>query len=322
MHLLSDWHLFPPALRGGVLCVGNFDGVHLGHAKMLTTGKTQAQARGVPFTIMTFEPHPNFLLKPTVARPPLTTLEQRIELLSAFSPDVLLVLPTTAEFLSLTPDEFLRAIVQGDNTGIGATLLVEGPTFTYGRGAKGTTKTLQTQGPAHGFQTLIVPNVEQSLTDMSLITISSSVIRWLISHGRVADAARALGRPYRLRGTVVEGAKRGRTIGFPTANLQTSQLIPAPGIYAGTASIDGRTYGAAISIGNNPTFAADKTTVEAFLLDFSGDLYGRTIEIAFSRWVREMLTFAGATPLVHQMRRDVEWTRRALAADQTLAARN
>jgi riboflavin kinase / FMN adenylyltransferase len=313
MQVLNDWKLFPQPLRGGVLCVGNFDGVHAGHAQMLAAGRASATARGKPFTIMTFEPHPSVFLKPGVPRFPLTTLEQRIELLGAFAPDVLLVVPTTPEFLALGAEDFLREIVRGAGTGLGATLLVEGPTFTYGQGARGTVETLQAHGSAHGFDTLIVPTREQALTDMTIINVSSSIIRWLIGQGRVADAARALGRPYTLRGVVVEGAKRGKMIDFPTANLRTPQLIPAPGIYAGTVTVDGRIHGAAISVGDNPTFAGRTTTVEAHLLDFSADLYGQTIDLALHRWVREMLVFAGAGPLVAQMRRDVEWTRRVLA---------
>jgi riboflavin kinase / FMN adenylyltransferase len=284
---------------------------------MLATGRAEATARGKPFTILTFDPHPSLLLKPGVPRYPLTTLEQRIELLGAYAPDVLLVVPTTREFLGMGAEDFLRDIVSGEMTGIGATLLVEGSTFTYGRGAKGTVETLQGEkgGRAFGFETLIVPTQEATLTDLTVVNVSSSVIRWLIGQGRVADAGRALGRPYALQGEVVEGARRGKTIGFPTANLRTPQLVPAAGVYAGTATVDGRTYGAAISVGDNPTFEGGKTTIEAYLLDFSGDLYGRTIEVALCRWVREMLVFAGVGPLTDQMRRDVEWTRRVLAAE-------
>jgi riboflavin kinase / FMN adenylyltransferase len=321
MHMLSDWRLFPPQHRGGVLCVGNFDGVHRGHAKMLSTGRAEATARGKPFTIMTFDPHPHLLLKPEVPRFPLTTLEQRIALLEAFKPDVLLVVPTTREFLAMGAEGFLRDVVASTDTGIGATLLVEGRTFTYGQGAKGTVETLQGEkgGRAFGIETLIVPTQEATLTDFTVINVSSSVIRWLIEQGRVADAGRALGRPYTLRGEVVEGARRGRTIGFPTANLRTPQLAPAAGVYAGSATVDGRTCGAAISVGTNPTFEGGRTTIEAHLLDFSGNLYGRTIEVALCRWVREMLVFAGVRPLTDQMRRDVEWTRRVLAAEKKLS---
>lgn len=313
MKVLNDWQAFPPAFRGGVLCVGNFDGVHLGHAKMLSTGRAEAFARGIPFTIMTFDPHPSLLLKPNVPRPPLTTAAQRQELLAGFSPDVLLIVPTTREFLSITADNFLKQIVTGDAiSGIGARLLVEGSTFTYGRSAAGTVETLQTVGPAMGFETIIIPTQEQSLTDLTVAKVSSTLIRWFINHGRVADAGRALGRPFTIRGTVVEGAKRGRTIGFPTANLQTPQLVPSPGVYAGQAVVAGKRHRAAISIGNNPTFEGAATTLEAYLLDFEGDLYGTTLDVEFHRWVREMAAFSGVEPLVAQMHRDVAWTRQVI----------
>ena len=311
MRVISDWTEFPAGLRGGVLCVGNFDGVHIGHARMLATGREEAVRRGVPFTIMTFDPHPRVLLKPGVVRQPLTTEAQRRGLLAEFSPDVLLVVPTTREFLSMSAEDFLRTVVRGDGArGIGATLMVEGPTFTFGKGARGTVEMLQQSGAGYGFETIIVPTQERALTDLTLVKVSSSLIRWLVEHGRVADAARALGRPYTLQGKVVEGAKRGREIGFPTANIEAPQLIPGPGIYAGSAEIDGATHRAAISVGTNPTFDGKTTTIEAFLLDFDGDLYGRTIDVAFHRWVREMYAFSGVPPLVAQMNRDVDVTRR------------
>jgi riboflavin kinase / FMN adenylyltransferase len=314
MQVHTDWQSFPPDLRGGVLCVGNFDGVHVGHAAMLATGRAQATARHRPFTIMTFDPHPSTLLKPDTPRPPLTTVAQKHELLAEFSPDVLLVIPTTRVFLSLSAEDFLRQVVRGQGTsGVGATLLIEGRSFTYGRGAKGTIDTLQSEGPALGLEAIIVPTQEQSLSDMTIINVSSTAIRWLASQGRVADAARALGRPYTLRGTVVHGQHRGRTIGVPTANLQTPQLIPAPGVYAGRVVVDGKPYAAAISVGVNATFQSTATTVEAYLLDFSGDLYGRTLDVAFHAWLRDMYIFGGVTPLVTQMQRDIAWTRRAMA---------
>jgi riboflavin kinase/FMN adenylyltransferase len=295
---------------------------------MLATGRDEARRRGVPFIIMTFDPHPALILKPSSERSPLTTIEQRLELLDQFSPAAILLIHTTPEFLAMSADAFLQNVVRGIPSsppapespeapaGIGAALLVEGPTFTYGKGAKGTVDTLQRAGPAMGLEVRILPTRQQTLTDLTLVNISSSLIRWLVGHGRVADAARCLGRPYTLRGTVVEGERRGRTLGFPTANLRSQQLTPAAGIYAGTATITRNarqeTYRAAISVGTNPTFQGRHTTVEAFLLDFDGDLYGQTLDLALLRWVREMTAFGGVESLIRQMTHDVACTRRTI----------
>ena len=313
MQILTDYRVFPPALRGGVLCIGNFDGVHIGHARMLTTGRDLARDRQVkiPFTIMTFDPHPSAILHPDKPRLALSTPALRQELLAAFNPDILLVIPTSKEFLATPPEIFLADIV---HTAIGATHIVEGQSFTYGRGAKGTIETLQSQGPHYGFATSLVPSVEITMAEMIRVAVSSSTIRWLIENGRVLDAALALGRPYTLRGPIVEGQKRGRSIGYPTANLQTPQLLPAAGIYAGRAVVAGRSHVAAISVGTNPTFAGAQTTVEAHFLDFDADIYGQTIDLEFHRYIREMHTFGGVAPLVRQMARDVALTRQLIRA--------
>jgi riboflavin kinase/FMN adenylyltransferase len=307
MQLLTDWRGFPAVMRGGVLCVGNFDGVHAGHARMLETGKAEAVRRGVSFTIMTFEPHPMTVLRPGVKRVPLTVTEQRRELLAGFGPDVILMIEPTREFLGIAAEDFLREVVQEK---IGARVMVEGPTFTFGRGAKGTVAVLEREGGAYGIETIVVPTEQVALSDMTLVNVSSSLVRWLVEHGRVADAWRCLKRPYALRGEVVKGQQRGREIGFPTANLATLQLLPAAGIYAGVAKLqDGRRLKAAISVGDNPTFHGDKTTVEAYLLDFDGDLYGAVMDLEFHRWVREMWKFDGVGPLVKRIERDVEEVR-------------
>lgn len=308
--ILNDWTRFPPAARGGVLSIGNFDGVHLGHARMLTCGRAAATAAGVPFTIITFDPHPNALLKPQPVRPPLSDPAQRRELLQQFSPDVLLIIPTTREFLAVTPEAFMTEVVERT---IGATHVVEGPSFTFGRGARGTVALLQQAGPMHGFVTTVVPTEEVALSDLTLAGVSSSLIRWLLEQGRAADVAKCLGRPYALRGTVTAGQQRGRGIGFPTANLATGQLLPGPGVYAGRARTAAGTFRAAISIGTNPTFRGTATTVEAYLLDFDGDLYGQSLELEFHRWIREMLPFGGVPQLVTQMNRDVALTRQTIA---------
>jgi len=307
MTVLTDLADFPKAARGGVLCIGNFDGVHAGHRAMLSRAREVASSQQLPLTVMTFDPHPSALLRPGHMRKPLTTLAQRQELLLAFQPRVLAVLPFTRDLLSMPAETFLASIVRDT---IAAKHLVEGPTFTFGRGAQGTSQTLREQAGEFGFDAHIVPAQQVTLSDLTHVNVSSTLIRWLIEQGRVDDAARCLGRPYALRGVVVHGHKRGRTIGFPTANLDCPQLIPAPGVYAGAAISRYGTHRAAISVGTNPTFNGQQTTVEAYLLDFDADLYDQTIDITFHRWLREQVTYGGVDPLVRQLQRDVEDTRR------------
>jgi riboflavin kinase/FMN adenylyltransferase len=314
---IAAYILTPERQRGCVLCVGNFDGVHRGHQRMLQTGRDLASAQNLAFVIMTFDPHPAAVLRPHQPRRPISTLEQRLALLSELHPDDILLVRTTPEFLAITPEDFLGRIVRD---ALGARHMVEGPNFTFGQGARGTIDTLHHSAPQFGFEAHAVETVTQALADLTLVNISSSLIRWLIGQGRVLDAARCLGRPFTIRGQVVRGQQRGRTLGFPTANLVTEQLLPAPGVYAGHATVQTgagpQTYAAAISIGTNPTFNAEKTTLEAHLLDFPGrggvpnlvgttELYGQTLELRFDRWLRDMLRFSGPSPLVAQLQRDL-----------------
>jgi len=309
---LHDPLAFPPDRRGGVLCIGNFDGLHIGHQRMLATARQAATAAGVPLTVMTFDPHPIALLRPEAAPAPLMTMPQRIENLAALGVDILLLIQTTPAFLAITAEQFLAQIVQ---RAIGATHIVEGANFTFGHRALGIVATLQAAAPAHGYRVTIVPTAEQSLSDMTLVTVSSSLIRWLIQHGRVRDAAKCLGSPFTLRGVVVKGQQRGRTIGFPTANVAIAQIRPAAGVYAGRAVVDGAAHLAAISVGTNPTFDGTHTTIEAFLLDFEGDLYAKTIDIEFHHWLRDQEKYAGVDPLVRQLKKDVERTREMMAGN-------
>jgi riboflavin kinase/FMN adenylyltransferase len=301
---------FPDMPRGCVLSVGNFDGVHRGHASMLGAARTIAAERDIPFVIMTFDPHPMTVLRPSVPRIPLMAADQRPEALTNLHPDILLIMPTTVELLGQSAQEFLTGTVAGI---IKATHIVEGPTFTFGSGAMGTVDMLLQEGPKLGFQTTIIPTAEQALHDCTMVPVSSSTIRWLVQNGRVSDALRCLGRPYTLRGPVVRGQQRGRKIGFPTANMTVSQLMPAPAVYAGRAIVDGTTYTAAISVGDNPTFAGQGVTVEAYLLDFDGDLYNKTIDLEFHRWLREQIKYGGIDPLVRQLQKDVLQTRLVVA---------
>ena len=306
MLLIRELPAFPAALREGVLCIGNFDGVHLGHAQMLATGRQLAAAQGRPFIIMTFEPHPLTVLKPQSPRPPLTTLAQRLERLENFSPAAILLLTPTPAFLALTPEDFLRSIVQDR---LAARTVVEGKNFTFGRAARGNVDTLRQAGLMLGWQTVQVPTVQGVLGNQSAVDISSSLIRWLVTAGRVMDAARLLGRPYALRGRVVRGAGRGRQLGFPTVNLQVEQRMPGAGVYAGRIQLGHQSFAAAVSVGANPTFGGSTVTVEAFILDYHGDLYEQTVELEVSRWLRDQRAYAHPEALRRRIAADVQMVR-------------
>lgn len=231
---------------------------------------------------------------------------QRLEILQGFEPDVLWVVKTDQDFLDMTADEFMHNIMVKT---IAAKAVVEGSNFTFGKGAQGTVNTLREKGPDFGWETIIVPTLQGVLQDLSQVDVSSSLIRWLISQGRVSDANRLMGRPYTLRGLVEHGAGRGATIGYPTLNIQCEQLLPAPGVYAGQAVIAEQTYAAAISVGNNPTFNGTALTVEAFVLDFSGAVYDQQVDVRFTHWLRDQYKFSGIEALKAQIQRDVDQVR-------------
>ncbi len=308
MSVVCNLQSFPAAARGGVLCVGNFDGVHRGHARMLTQGRILATQRGWPFVVMTFAVHPLTILTPQTAPAALTTLSQRMELLQSFSPDAVIVIQPEPQFLAMTAEAFLHDVVVAM---IGAKYMVEGPSFTFGRGAAGNISMLEKQHAGLGFDLAVVPTVSATLADLTEVAVSSSLCRWLIAQGRMEDATELLGRAYALRALVVRGQGRGRKMGYPTVNLAVEQLVPAQGVYAGRALVAGGWYPAAISVGTNPTFDHQRVSVEAFLLDFSGDVYDTSIDLAFDQWIRDQQSLAGMEPLKRRISMDVQTVRKA-----------
>ena len=306
MSVVCDLQSFPLAARGGVLCVGNFDGVHRGHARMLSCGRTLASQHRWPFVIMTFAVHPLAILTPKAAPGALTTLSQRMELLQSFSPDAVIVLQPDPQFLAMAAETFLHDVVVAL---IGAKHVVEGPSFTFGRGAAGDISMLEKQHAGLGFDLTVVPTESATLADLTEVAVSSSLCRWLIAQGRMEDVAQLLGRPYTLRSLVVHGQGRGKKMGFPTVNLAAEQLIPAQGVYAGRALVAGCWYPAAISVGTNSTFGQHEISVEAFLLNFSGDVYDTSIDLVFDQWIRDQQSMAGMEPLKRRITMDVQTVR-------------
>jgi len=294
--------------RGCVLSIGNFDGVHRGHQVILSALRKYAAALNVPAVAMTFEPHPAVLLKPGSTPPRVTTALQKAALIRENGIDRVFEYPTDWTLLNLTPQEFFDRIVVQQLNAVG---LVEGPNFFFGKGRSGNTRTLESFCRDSGRFLEIVPPA--TLGDQ---IISSSLIRQSLANGDVERAAEFLGRPYEIAGTIVSGAQRGRTIGFPTANLaEIETVIPAPGVYAAMAKVQGRKEKAAVSIGPNPTFADEQSKVEAHLLDVSGDFYGQAMSLRFIARVRGLQKFSSKEELQHQIQKDVASVQSVLKTD-------
>jgi riboflavin kinase/FMN adenylyltransferase len=296
-----------------VVTIGVFDGVHRGHQRLVGRAAQVAAAAGLPVVAITFDPHPDEVVRPGTHPPFLCTARRRVELLGSLGVDAVCVLPFTFEFSRLGPDEFVRTVLADR---LHAAHVVIGETFRFGHKAAGDLLLLTELGEKYEFAAEGVPLLVEDG-----VTISSSYIRDRLTDGDVAAAARALGRPHRVEGVVIRGYRRGRALGFPTANVEWRQhtAIPADGVYAGwLASFDpggqpADRWPAAISVGTNPTFASSypqPRTVEAYALDRDDlDLYGTHAAVDFAARLRAMERFASADELVAQMRQDAAQAR-------------
>jgi riboflavin kinase/FMN adenylyltransferase len=300
-----EWQAMPPEVcRRGAVAIGNFDGVHRGHAMLVAELRRQADNLRCLAVPLTFDPHPLALLRPGPQPPPLSTLADRARWLHDLGTDHVLILHTTPDLLALRATEFFDEVLCRR---LAVRALVEGGNFGFGRGREGDIHTLERLCQPAGVVLAIVPPV---LLDGE--EVSSSRIRTALLGGAVEEAARLLGRPHRLHGTVGTGQRRGMALGFPTANLeQLETLVPGDGVYAVRAHVRGAAYPGAASVGPNPTFGEDARKVEVHLLDFHGDLYGQPLAVDFLRRLRDIRTFAGVPELVEQLRRDVEQARQA-----------
>lgn len=316
----------PHGFGPSVVAIGKFDGVHAGHRAVLERAKVDAASGGAKVVAVTFDRNPLSLLRPEVCPEDLIGVTQKIQLLAETGIDATLVLRFDEALASLSPREFVERVLVG---GLGARTVLVGHDFRFGRGGAGNPDVLRELGEEFGFRVDVVDDVRSLDSDRR---VSSTWIRELLAEGEVETAAKLLGRPHAVWGEVVHGAKRGRELGFPTANLSPDLegFIPADGVYAGWLVDEGaadaaagvpakprRTtrYPAAISVGSNPTF--DDVTarqVEAYVLDERDlDLYGRIVEVQFTARVRGMVAFAGIEPLIAQMNDDVERVRMLLA---------
>jgi riboflavin kinase/FMN adenylyltransferase len=301
-------HDFAPgeALRGATVAIGNFDGVHRGHKAVIAAALARGRALGKPSAALTFEPHPRAFFNPDEPLFRLTPEAAKLRLLAATGLDGAIVLTFNAELAKLSAQDFVQRVLVDRFAITGAAI---GFNFHFGANRTGSPEFLQAQGRQHGFAVDIVP----PLLDGGR-PVSSGPIRAALAAGRLEDAAEFLGYPWFVSATVLHGDKRGRELGFPTANLR---LDPAcalrHGIYAVRAAVAGRRYDGVASFGRRPMFDTGAVLLEIFLFDFSGDLYGVDMDVAFIAWLREEAVFASAEELVRQMQEDSRHARAALA---------
>lgn len=299
--LLTTLDNFPPNLRGGGLAIGNFDAVHVGHAALVRQLVAMARKVQGPAVVFTFDPPPGAVLNPALPRnKPLTTIARRAELVGQIGADALVAYPTDRNFLQLSAKEFFTQVVVEK---MGARAMVEGGSFCFGRGREGDIQMLSALCRDVGIDLHVLPSITAGS-----VTVSSTRIRELIAQGDMAAANAMLFQPYRIEGTVVRGAQRGRLIGFPTANLgQIPVLLPAPGVYAGRVrGIGEAPLAAAIHIGPNLTFEESEPKVEVHIVDWNGSLYGHALEVEVLDRVRETRKFPSVDELLSQMRLDVD----------------
>ena len=315
---------------GTVITIGTFDGVHVGHAALVRAARQLADGHGggrLSVVAMVFDPHPLTTIAPAAAPARLMSFEDKAACLRALGADEIVRLEPRRELLDLSPEAFLDAQVVPRRP----VAVVEGWDFCFGKNRAGDTDLLCRLGSGRGFATQVVEPVLVALNDHSVVRAASTLCRWLLAQGRVDDAAIVLGRPHTLTGRVVQGDRRGRAIGFPTANLETASLLPADGVYAAAARLeDGRVFPAAVNIGERPTFAGAARTVEAHLITHGGPTargawsalpglaeYGWTVRLDLLMFMRDQMRFPGIPALCGQLARDVERARCAFARSRT-----
>lgn len=287
--------------------MGNFDGLHRGHHRLLARLRQRAREQGRPAVVVSFQPHPLAVLRPESAPSPLLWPERKKELLLSAGADAVVLYRSTRELLALSAEQFFVQVLLGRLEARG---LVEGPNFGFGRGRSGNVDLLGQLCQQHGLGLDVVELVGGNED------VSSTAVRNRIRAGDVAGARRLLGRPHRLSGTVVVGECRGRRLGFPTANLaEIPVLLPADGVYAVWAWVEGRALPGACHIGPNPTFGQPGRKVEIHLLDFSRDLYGTTLDVELLDRIRDIQRFSNPQDLTDQLRRDIAIVKEVVAND-------
>ncbi len=314
MQVISNLDSLKSPPRRTVLTIGNFDGVHLGHREIFRRVVRRAQEIDGTAAVLTFEPHPLRLLAPDKAPPRINTPEEKVRLLTASCIDLLVVLDFTRELAGLPAADFVAEILVRR---LGLKHLIVGYDYAFGRNREGDVKFLAAQAQVHGFTLEVLEPIRAGEE-----VYSSTRIRDMLQKGEVAEAVGVLGRNFTLDGIVVHGDRRGRQLGFPTANLATEkELLPREGVYAVKVKWREASYDAVINIGRRPTFDGASPTLEIHLLDFSGDLYGERLRIYFVARLREERRFASVNALQKAVLADIACAREVLAGAQVVEYR-
>jgi len=302
MQIVTGMNIYNKTLDASVVTIGNFDGVHRGHAEIFAHLKKISIDRGVPSVVVTFEPHPLKILAPESAPSLITTFEQKSALIAEYGIDYLVVVPFSKEFSQLPANDFVLTILCRS---LGMVHIIIGHDYAFGRGREGNFKTLETLGTLNGFTLEDLPPIGEEG-----VVFSSSLVRSAVADGDMDAAARILGRYYQISGTVVHGREIGQTLGFPTANIATSnELLPSDGVYAVMARIDGQLVKGACNVGINPTFGGSTRTIEVFLLDYSDNIYDHGIDVHFVQRLRPVQRFPDVATLKSAIAQDVSNTR-------------
>ena len=297
----------PPAVRSCVLTIGNFDGVHLGHRRILSTARSLADAAGIAVVVMTFEPPPDQVIRPTDVPQRLTPPDEKGRLLLAAGADWVVFAKSERALFEMPPQVFLDEIIVGRFAPLH---MIEGNNFFFGKGRGGTVETLRDAGAEMGFVVHLADSIVLEMPD-GPTRVSSTLIRKLVASGRIEEANRCLGRPFALYGSVIAGEGRGRLLEFPTSNIDCGdQVCPPDGIYAGLGSMCGKVFPSAISIGHKPTFGPGDRAIEAHLIGASGDFYDEHLTVHFLQRLRDQVRFDGPAELKEQIAKDVEDARK------------
>ena len=298
MRLVIGRNALPRCPQRAIVTIGMFDGVHLAHQRLIRTTVHLAKQSHGNSVVITFDPDPQLILDPQRAQPPLMPLEERIRLIGEFGVDLVWVIPFTPHFSQMRAEEFVQTILIDR---LHAACIVVGENFAFGRARRGTLELLHTLGRPQGMRVMAIPAVMRSG-----LPVSSSRIRRCVQVGELEQARRLLGRPVQLWGTVIKGAGRGRTLGFPTANLRlTGTLVPPRGVYHVRLTTARHTYQGLMNLGTRPTFGHGPLTCEVHVVGFRGTLYGKSVALTLVKRLRDERTFQSPQALTRQIQRDL-----------------